>query len=135
MCEFCKKFQAPERELKEHKKSCPAHLAACPNGCSGMMKPSNVKAHVDNKCPLSVVSCEFAYASCLSMIRRKDVKDHLEVAQGNHLMLLIEKIKEMEKEMKQLKSENSEKDQEIKQVNKSLHLQKGESFLPLLIRC
>ena len=132
MCEFCKKFQAPEREFKEHKKLCPARLATCPNGCGGMMKPSNVKAHVDNKCPLSVVSCEFAYAGCLSMMLCKDMKDHLEVAQQNHLMLLSDKYKEMEKEMKQLKSEIAEKDQKIKQLNKSLHLQE-RGALPVSI--
>ena len=80
MCDLCKEFQAPQKELKEHqKKLCPARLVVCPNGCGGSMKLSKLKTHTENKCPLSVVSCEFAYTGCLSMMHRKDMKNHLEV--------------------------------------------------------
>ena len=120
MCDLCKEFQAPQKELKEHQKnSCPARLIECPNGCGGSIKLSNIKTHHKNKCPLSIVICEFAYAGCLSMMHRKDVKNHLEVAKQAHIVLLSGKVKEMEVEMDRLKLENAAKDMKIRMLTAS----------------
>ena len=148
MCELCKDYQAPLEELKEHqKKLCPARLVQCPNGCGASMKvtnvenhtenkcpnrlivcpngcgasmePSNVKAHNENECPLSIVSCEFAYAGCLLMMRRVDMKDHLEAAKQEHLVQLSEKVKEMDSEIQRLKAENAAKDSRIRKLTAS----------------
>ena len=103
MCDLCKEFQAPQKELKEHqKKSCPARLVVCPNGCGGSTKLSKLQTHTENKYPLSIVICEFAYTGCLSMMHRKDLKNHLEVTKQEHIVLLSGKVKEMEAKMKTL---------------------------------
>ena len=54
MCDLCKEFQAPQKELKEHQ--CPARLVVCPNGCGRSIKLSSLKTHTENKCPLNIVS-------------------------------------------------------------------------------
>ena len=120
MCDLCKEFQAPQKELKEHqKKLCPARLVVCPNGCGGSTKLSKLQTHTENKCPLSIVNCEFAYAGCLSMMHRKDLKNHLEVTKQEHIVLLNGKVKEMEAEMNRIKSENAAKDIKIRMLTAS----------------
>ena len=119
-CEFCKKYQAPKEKMKQHQKSCPARFIVCPNGCGGMMKPSSLKTHTEKKCPLSVVSCEFAYAGCLSLMCRQDMKSHLEAAAQEHFVLLSDKVKKMEKGIKRLKTDNAAKNKKIKKLQKSL---------------
>lgn len=148
MCKLCKNFQAPLKELKQHqKKSCPARrvvcpigcgaemklssvekhtenkcpnrLVVCPMGCGASMKPTTIKDHTESKCPLSVVNCEFAYAGCLQMMRRIDVKDHLESATQEHIILLSEKVKEMDSEIQRLKAENTAKDLRISMLTDS----------------
>lgn len=119
LCQFCKKFQAPDVELKKHQKSaCPARLILCPNGCGTTLKNTNIKAHVETKCPQSVVCCEFANAGCLSMMRRRDLKAHLETAKDQHIIFLSDKVKVMEAEILKLKTENASKDQEIESLQK-----------------
>ena len=58
----------------------------------------------ENKCQLSIMNCEFAYAGCLLMIRRMNMKDHLETAKQEHIVLLSEKVKEMSSEIQRLKA-------------------------------
>ena len=155
-CELCKDFQAPLEELKEHqKKSCPARLVVCPNRCGASMKLSNVENHTENKCPnrlvvcpngcgasmrpssienhtenecqLSVVNCEFTYAGCLLMMRRMNMKDHLETAKQEHIVLLSEKVKEMDSEIQRLKAENAAKDSIITKLTASHGPKKSKS--------
>ena len=121
VCELCKEFKASRSDVKEHQKSsCPGRLIMCPNGCGGSIKPSKLKAHMDNKCSQGVVRCDFAYAGCLSMMRRTNLKDHLEDSKGEHLVYLIQKVKEMEAEAKKLKSGSAAKDTQIKQLKVQL---------------
>lgn len=126
ICDFCKKFQAPKNELKQHQKSCPSRLIRCPNGCGGSVKPSNLKGHM-TRCPLTVISCEYAYAGCLLMMYRKDMKNHLEVAKQEHLLLLSGKVKEMEAEIQKLKSENASKDLKIRLLTNHEHNEDKET--------
>ena len=119
-CELCKDFQCPLEELKQHQeKSCPARFVVCPNGCGALMKLSTVKKHHENKCQLSIVNCEFAYAGCLLMMRRMDMKNHLESAKQEHIVLLSEKVKEMDSEIQRLKAENATKDSIITKLTAS----------------
>ena len=148
VCTLCDNFQAPLEELEQHQmKSCPARLVVCPigcgasiklpnvenhtenkcpnrlvvcpNGCGGTMKLSTIKNHTENECLLSVVNCEFAYAGCLQMMRRMDMKDHLELATQEHIVLLREKVKEMDSEIRRLKADNAAKDSRIRMLTDS----------------
>ena len=74
---------------------------------------------MENECQLSIVKCEFAYAGCLLMMRRMNMKDHLETAKQEHIVLLSEKVKEMGSEIKRLKAENTAKDSRIKKLTAS----------------
>lgn len=90
------------------------------------MKPSNLKGHM-TRCPLTVISCEYAYAGCLLMMYRKDMKNHLEVAKQEHLLLLSGKVKEMEAEIQKLKSENASKDLKIRLLTNHEHNEDKET--------
>ena len=98
---------------KHTENKCPNRAVVCPNGCVASMKPTTIKDHTESECPLSVVNYEFAYAGCLQMMWRIDVKDHLESAIQEHIILLSEKVKEMDSEIQRLKAENVAKDLRI----------------------
>ena len=58
-CEHCKDFQGPRNKLKKHEKSCPSLFEPCPNGCGAKILPNRIEEHTCNKCPLTIVNCEY----------------------------------------------------------------------------
>ena len=70
--------------------------------------------------PIEYREFEFAYAGCLSMMHRKDMKNHLEVAKQEHKVLLSGNVEEMEVEnLDRLKPENTAKDMKIRMLTVS----------------
>ena len=59
-CKYCKDFQAPQKEMKDHEKSCPAKLVcvSCPNVCGVWLMPNEVNAHIYNHCPHTLIFCD-----------------------------------------------------------------------------
>ena len=57
-CEFCKKFEATNKAMKKHIKSCPARSLPCPNGCGAKVMPKKMVTHVNNLCPLTSELCK-----------------------------------------------------------------------------
>ena len=122
MCPYgCGASLKPSNVKNHIENKCPARLEICPNGCGESMKPSTIKAHTEKECPLTVMSCEFAYTGCLLMMRRIDMKDHLEDAKQEHIELLSEKVKEMDSEIQKLKAENAAKDSRIRMLTAEQH--------------
>ena len=104
---------------KHTENKCSNCVVACPNRCEASMKSTAIKNHTESECPLSVVNCKFVYAGCLQMMQRINVKDHLESATQEHIILLSKKVKEIDSEIHRLKAENAAKDLRISMLTNS----------------
>ena len=107
LCTHCK-VQVPQKELKEHTKTCSSRLKFCPNGCGEKIHASRIKAHIDKTCSLTPIRCEFAEAGCKEMKSRQDMKMHIEEAKGEHLTLMSTKVKKLQKRIASLTSDSEE---------------------------
>lgn len=130
-CQYCKHFQARRKELKKHEMSCPASVEPCPNGCGKRVHASKMKDHIDKVCSLTPISCEFAYAGCTVVKHRRDMKQHIKEAKGEHLILTRDKVWSLEEEIAKLTLDNEHlvelcshanmENERIKSENEKMH--------------
>ncbi|CAH3170510.1 unnamed protein product [Porites evermanni] len=83
-CEYCKE-QHPKCHLEDHLETCNKFPLTCPNSCGDLIPREMVSNHIDNDCPLSVVSCPYVEIGCIEKSLRKDVESHLQSATREHL--------------------------------------------------
>lgn len=85
-CEFCGEFSSTYKEVRNHYVECQFVATSC-SKCETKIPRKDQQDHLDNKCPLMEVDCEYRYAGCEAQVLRKDMAAHLK--ELNHQELLI----------------------------------------------
>ena len=77
-CEYCKEYDSTFEDVTEnHSAECGKYPVACPNKCQDdPFERSKIEDHLNDECPLTEVSCPFAYAGCEVKLPRKDMPGH-----------------------------------------------------------
>jgi len=98
-CQYCKSEGSYWWINGSHQQGCPKYPIECPNHCEiGHVRREEISVHL-GECPLSKVKCPFAVVGCNSVIRRKDVIEHLKTANTFHLDCMLTKITSLSTEM------------------------------------
>ena len=80
-CEYCKEYDDSTFEdvTENHYAVCGKYPVICPNECrDDPFEQSRIEDHLNDECPLTEVSCPYAYAGCEVKLPRKDLPKHAE---------------------------------------------------------
>ena len=77
-CEYCKEYDSTFEDVTEsHFDKCGKYPVTCPKKCQNdPFERNKVENHLNDECPLTEVSCPFAYAGCEVKLLRKDMPGH-----------------------------------------------------------
>ena len=119
-CQYCK-FASTYDVQANHEEHCTQYPTPCPNKCEvGTVPRCNVESHC-KKCPLELVSCEFADVGCDVKIARRDLRKHMEESQQQHILsatflnlrLSKETIAEKDNQLAEKDHQLAEKDHQL----------------------
>ena len=116
-CHFCGNYEADFEDVTtKHWPVCGFYPVPCPNRCGVYPEHQNLEHHVSKDCPLTLVNCDFHYASCEVQLPRKDMPAHLAENLVVHMSLMAvqntklqEELSEGKKEVAKLKDELGKK--------------------------
>ena len=91
-CEYCGHVDKYQWIRGGHQLECPRYPIECPNHCDvGYVRRDIMDAHLE-VCPLAIVKCPFAIVGCDSVVRRKDLTEHIESATTQHVENMVRAI-------------------------------------------
>ena len=89
-CPFCSQQDTYQEVVTTHFTTCQEMLLPCPGGCCrGMLMRRQIAVHLSEECPEELVQCPYAIAGCEEIIKRKDLRQHLQ-DKDKHLDALME---------------------------------------------
>ena len=92
---------------KIHLRMCPSVPVDCPNKCGvpGIAR-SQILFHLDNECPLRLVSCKYRHVGCEEEVRFVNLEEHNATSFQKHLDLMSEKLVFVTNENDELRGDN-----------------------------
>ncbi len=106
-CELCRRHTCPYQKLNDHYNACPNYEVACPNGCNIIkLKCKDLKQHLEEKCPLQKVKCEYHYAGCRTSMIRREMPEHMESNTKQHLLMVSTKYQKVNANFKRAHTAN-----------------------------
>ena len=84
-CQYCKFILTCDVQAN-HEEQCTHFPSPCPNKCELSTIPRCDMENHRKKCPLELVSCDFADVGCDIKIARQDLGKHMEESQQQHIL-------------------------------------------------
>ena len=104
----------------EHYKACPKVPLPCPNRCPvGKILREEVSGHIQ-ECPLQVVECGFRNFGCNETVARKDFDSHMTTRQTRHLLLAMETISELSRQLQLWKEDSQQLRGEVQRSRREI---------------
>ena len=132
-CEYCKMFTSNYQEVAiKHWSECGYYIVQCQNNCGENLQRQELKNHIDNNCPLTVVDCDFKYAGCMVTLPRKDMPEHLKniESMATHLSQQAVYQRELERENRKLTNQVAKLNQDLQQLQISTPMCPVEITMP-----
>lgn len=127
MCEYCGMEDNSYVIYKVHQKVCPSVPVECPNKCGvpGTVR-SEVLVHLENECPIRLVSCGYRHVGCEEQVRFVNLNEHNTASYQKHLDLMSEKLEFVSNENNELREENDKLQNDVATfVSKLRYFQAG----------
>ena len=122
-CEHCSDYESTYKDVvNNHWPVCRHHPVKCPSECGAFPQRQNVKSHVENDCPLTMMDCDFNYAGCKVRLPRKNMPNHLQDNLAKHVSLLAISHKKQQEEIGEFTPLRRQTELEIKGL-KELRMQ------------
>ena len=123
-CEYCHNYESNYDDvIHNHWPVCGSFPLCCPNQCGSFPQRQSIEKHVNNKCPLTTIECDFHHVGCTVKLPRKDLPEHLRENFLTHISLLSSshakhqaKLVEYQTEITKQKNEISEQQTQIAQL-------------------
>jgi len=98
-CQYCNNTGKYKWIGGNHLQGCPKYPIECPNHCEvGYVNRDEMSAHLE-VCSLAIVKCPFAPVGCDSVVRRKDLTEHLETSTTFHMNYMLRSITSLNSEV------------------------------------
>ncbi len=131
-CKHCCDYKSTYNDVTQtHWLVCGSFPLPCPNECGSILQRSDLDSHVDKKCPLTTINCDFHHVGCTVKLPRQDMSEHLKENLTTHISLLAishakqqDEIATQKVELVEQKSEINEAKAQIATLtyaNKELH--------------
>ena len=116
ICEKCK-LKIPKNEVSDHKNICLKELIICPQGCKKMVERGDVNLHKQS-CLYSLIDCPFSIFGCEDKFKRIEKEERIKQDMAKHLNLAVEKVVNLENEIKDLNQKLQTIENDIKEFKK-----------------
>ena len=72
-CQHCRQYCSTYDDvMQKHLATCGSFYLSCPNNCGVMIQNQELRRHISQDCPLTVIPCDFSVAGCqVSLVREK----------------------------------------------------------------
>lgn len=109
VCEFCGMKDSGVVIHKVHQMMCPSMPVECPKKCGTPGIPrSEILSHLENDCPLRLLSCAYRHVGCEEQVLSSDLDKHNTTSYQKHLDLMSEKLEFVRNENDELRGENDQ---------------------------
>ena len=99
-CKYCDYESTHEKVVNDHWPKCQRFPEVCPNKCStDTIERQFLQHHLQEKCPLQEIPCEFAFSGCLATVKRKSMQKHLDASKDEHLDMTALECKKLKTEL------------------------------------
>ena len=92
-CEHCRN-NFKSCELAMHLEMCPKMEVSCELKCGVVMCREDVAQHVEQDCVEKEIECPFAKYKCVVLMKRKNLRNHLDEKRIEHLELQVDTMQE-----------------------------------------
>ena len=112
-CKHCKK-DFTFCDMTRHLDKCPKMKVSCGLKCGVVMCRKDMTQHVEQDCVEKEIECPFAKYKCVVLVKRKNLRNHLDEKRIEHLELKMDTMQEcLLKESAKQKEKISEQDEKI----------------------
>ena len=103
-CDHCKK-DFKFCDMTHHLEKCPKMEVSCELECGVVMCREDVTQHVEQDCVEKEIECPFVKYKCVGLMKRKNLRNHLDEKRIEHLELKMDTMQEcmLEESAKQIK--------------------------------
>ena len=91
-CRHCSHRDTHENGVKKHLPICPKYPEPCPN-CLRIYERQKLDHHINEKCPLTLVPCDYHVVGCEVKLARQDMQDHIKKEVMTHVSMLQQHLK------------------------------------------
>ena len=123
-CEHCN-ISVKFCDFPKHLRECPKVKVTC-EICSEEKYRKDLTEHLKDYCPEKMLECPFVKYKCMTVIKRKDMGNHLEEKETKHLGL---KLTAMEELITQQSEEIIKQSEEIKKLSENNEKQNKEMMM------
>ena len=134
-CKHCSR-EMKSCELATHLEMCPKMEVSCELKCGVVMCREDVTQHVEQDCVEKEIECPFAKYKCVGLMKRKNLRNHLDEKRMEHLELKVDTMQEcMLEESAKQKEKISEQGATIETMSHEMKsLKKEVDFLTYLLK-
>ncbi|KAM9991721.1 hypothetical protein ACTFIZ_005148 [Dictyostelium cf. discoideum] len=127
-CEHCS-FEITRSKQSNHiENHCLKVLKQC-EFCFKLIEKGGFNNHQDTTCQSKLIKCPFNQGGCVDLVKRSDIKDHLSVLAGEHLLYSITMINSLSLKLEKSNSELQESISYSRLLKKDLkELKKSKSY-------
>ena len=103
-CEYCEYESTHEKVVSDHWPKCQRFPKVCPNNCStNKIECRFLQRHLQEKCTLERIPCEFSFAGCPVKVERESMEYHMDDSKDEHLKMTASECKNLRAELAFLK--------------------------------
>jgi exonuclease VII small subunit len=115
--------------LSSHdEQECQYKIISCEENC-GESFPRHARAkHLAELCPLREANCPFGRIGCSTIVKAKDIPDHVDADTGSHLLLALHRMMEYEDMIRKLVSKQNQLEQENAALKQAMQKNRDFSF-------
>ena len=106
-CQHCLKEDSYDFIIGQHTDSCNEYPIYCPRGCMKIIMRKDLPMHAE-VCLLENVQCVFHDVGCKARALRKDLQEHLQQNQQDHLSQLMVEFSKLNSDHKRLSDEHKQ---------------------------
>eukprot|EP01083_Nonionella_stella_P187543 689342_1 len=107
--------------------ACPMAMISCPQKCGIQLQRMNEKSHIAIYCSQTMVDCEFRMYGCADRFKREDETKHNESTSHGHLCQVSDRVDELEEQNAKQLSQIDWQQSQIEKLKQNISLVKKEA--------
>uniref|UniRef100_A0A8C4L6S9 TNF receptor-associated factor n=1 Tax=Equus asinus asinus TaxID=83772 RepID=A0A8C4L6S9_EQUAS len=119
-CLYCKKDVVVINLQNHEENMCPEYPVSCPNKCLQIIPRTEVDEHLA-VCPEAEQDCPFKQYGCPVKDKRGNLQEHEHSALRDHMLLVLEKNLQLEKQISDLHRSLERKESKIQQLTETVN--------------
>ena len=131
-CKYCKNFDSCYEEVtNDHWPVCGSYPVSCTNQCGETFQRQNLKSHINNGCPLTIINCVFQHVGCEVRLPCKDMSQHLAENISYHMSLHVANYKQVVDKVKRLEKDNKQLKKQVAKLTRDVEMQ--QTYTPIYV--